>query len=275
MRQSSITTRRRSLFISVVAGLAAIVATGCAAESEADSAESNETAEEALTAAQCASRASDARCRLEGVVESMFVGEIDASVVGDACVTIVRAGTKRYGLVRAVQSCPDADRFAGGDVAVSFSKGDLKRVSRRRTDVLKARDVSATYYEFGGVLAESKVDVLAAFDALDHDAKVAALYSSAPGAAWGTLRAGFQQKAIRIDTTLTGPVKTKALAAYRELAEYSTGNGGGRPKVFAIEKDGKTYAYAIEVGGRSYGDWGQQTIFDRFFVEVGQFGFSD
>ena len=71
-----------------------VLLAGCAAESSGADEVVDETSEEALTRAQCrgAIGETEAKCRLEGVVESVFAGEVDPSVIGDACITFVKVG---------------------------------------------------------------------------------------------------------------------------------------------------------------------------------------
>ncbi|MBS2012886.1 MAG: hypothetical protein JST00_08370 [Deltaproteobacteria bacterium] len=263
---------------SLLALTAAAVAlqTGCGGAAEPVD-EQVESAEDALTRAQCrgAVGEADPRCRIEGVVESMFVGEMDPFVVGDACVTFVRSGAKRYGLVRAPEACPDPDRYSRGDIKVSFSKGAIDLASRGRSRVLKEYDSGATYYELSGPLRESTSSALAAFDALSAEKKVAFLYDVAPDRSWASLRRGFTKAPIRIVDTQTGDALRAALAAYRDIASFAYANGGGQPGVFAIQKDGVTYAYSIEASGRSYGNWGSLAIHDRAWAELATFGYSD
>lgn len=244
---------------------------GCAGAAPEDS---SGDAAEALSRAQCrgARNEADARCRLEGVVERAVAAEFDPFVVGDACVTFVRVGTTRYGLVTDFDACGDTERYATADVRVSFSKGAISLISGARRRVLTDYDANATYYDFSGELRETTA--LAAFDALGRDEKVAALYANADSD-WPSLRAGFSQRSIRIVDTFTGSVLRDALAAYREESSHSFESGGDKPDVFAIVKDGDVYAYGIASSGRSYGNWATLAVYDRSFAEIGRFGISD
>lgn len=236
----------RSASVLPLATLAlALVATGCAAET---SASPDLTADDDLTRAECRGPKgeTEAACRVEGTVESQIVAEFDPFVVGDACVTFVKVGARRYGLVRDVGACPDPDRFARGSVKVSFSKGALTLAARERR---------------------------AEFDALTKTEKLASLYDVRGDQ--GTLRPGFTQKAIRIVDELSGKAEERALGAYYAARSGAFENGGGKPEVVALQKDGTTWAYAIVSGGRSYGNWWQTTAFDRTFEEIGGFGGSD
>ena len=255
--------------------LFAVLVAGCAAEPTSEEAV-GETAEEALTRAQCrgAIGETEPKCRLEGVVESVFSGEMDPFVVGDVCVTFVKVGSRRYGLVTELgDSCHD--EWNGANVEVSFSKGALDLASRSRSKVLKDYDSSATYYEFSGELRQAQPNALATFDALDDDAKVQFLYDADPNGIWAQLRPGFTKKPIRIVDTQTGDALRNALDAYGPIAQYSYSNNGGQPDVYAVQKDGVTYAYGIEASGRSYGNWGTMGIFDREWNELATFGYAD
>jgi hypothetical protein len=259
---------RRSLPI-----LVSLLLAGCSAEPVAEE-PVDETSEEALTRAQCrgAIGETEAKCRLEGVVDAVFAGEIDP-FVGDTCVTFVKVGSRRYGLVSDLDAC--RTEWDGANVKVSFSKGALDLESRSRSKVLKEYDASATYYAFSGELRESQPSGLAAFDALSDDAKVSFLYDVHPGDVWANLRPGFTKKAIRIVDTQTGEALRKALDAYGPIAQYSYGNGGSQPDVYAVQKDGVTYAYGIEASGRSWGNWGAQSIFDRAWNELATYSYAD
>lgn len=252
-----------------------VLLAGCAAESSGADEVVDETSEEALTRAQCrgAIGETEAKCRLEGVVESVFAGEVDPSVIGDACITFVKVGSRRYGLVTDIDVCR-AD-WDGADVKVSFSKGAIDLASRSRSKVLKEYDPNAIYYEFSGLLRESAPDALVAFDALSHSAKVDFLYDADPGGIWATLRPGFTKKAIRIVDTQTGQALRNALDAYGPIAQHSYANGGGQPSVYAVQKDGVTYAYGIEASGRSWGNWGSMAVYDREWNELATYGYAD
>lgn len=261
---------RRSLAI-----VSSILFAGCAAEPPAEE-PVDETAEEALTRAQCRGSIgeTDQRCRLEGVVESVFSGEMDPFVVGDVCVTFVKVGARRYGLVTELgDSC--RSEWDGANVKVSFSKGALDLATRSRSKVLKEYDASAIYYEFSGTLREEQPNALAAFDALSDDAKVGFLYDADPNGIWATLRPGFTKKPIRIVDTQTGEALRRALDAYGPIASSSYANNGGQPDVYAVQKDGVTYAYGIEASGRSYGNWGTMAVYDREWNELASYGYAD
>jgi hypothetical protein len=261
----------------VISSLAlAALASGCAADAGAAD-EEVESAEDALTRAQCrgARGESDPACRVKGTVEKMIVAEMDPFVVGDACVTFVMVGSRRYGLVRDPAACSSPDRYEGAGVEVSYSKGALVTLSRAKVRVLKDYDANAVYYGLDGPLTEAPASALAAFDALAADAKIATLYDVAPGGTWATLRPGFQQRAVRMLDELSGDTLRVALDAYYELRDDAFQNGGDRPDVFTIERDGVTYAYGMAVSGRSYGNWGTLRIFDRSFDELATFGYAD
>ena len=264
--------------ISLALPLFLVVVSGCAGAAGHEGNESSEEAEAALTRAQCQGTRgeTDGRCRIEGIVEQMVVAEIDPFVVGEACVTFVKAGNKRYGLVRDTSFCGDPDHYQGGNVAVSFSKGAITLVSQSRRTVLKEYDADATYYDFSGELRESaSADPLAAFDRLDGAHQVRFLYDVQADGSFAALRPGFVEKPIRIIDTLEGEAQRRALAAYTELREESFQNGGGKPDVFAVQKDGVTYAYTMAISGRSYGNWGSQAVFNREIEELERFSFSD
>ena len=246
---------------------------GCAGAPNSDS---TAESEEALTRVQCRGSA-DARCRIAGTVEKMVVGEFDPYEVGDACVTFVRVGNKRYGLVRDMESCPDSERYEQGDIAITFSKGDITPVGRRKADVLKEYESGVTYYTFDGELTETSagVDPLTEFNRLGQEEKLAFMFERTQGGTWATVRAGFSRKPVRLVDELTGEVLRRALDAYRPLASHSYANGGSQPEVYAVEKRGVRFGYAIEASGRSYGNWGSIAIFDHQFQELGEFGYAD
>ena len=256
----------------------ALLAFGCAAPAGE---EASETGEDAVTRAQCRARPeNDPECRIEGVLEQMVVAEFDPFVVGDACATFVKVGNRRYGLMRDEGACWDANRYENAQVKVSFNKGALTLVSGEKREILKRYDASAIYYDFAGTL---KIDPpptpepadLAAFDALTPDQKVDALYETRGD--WGVLRPGYAEKSIRIlDTIPAGPAQRAALDAYYDLREHSFSNGGDKPDVYAVQKDGVTYAYAMAASGNYWGgDWGEYVVFDREFEELARFSWSE
>ncbi len=253
-------------------------AAGCAAETAETAAAPEATAEDDLTRAECRGPKGETEpaCRVEGTVEAQVVAEFDPFVVGDACVTFVKVGARRYGLVRDVSACPDPDRFASGTAKVSFSKGALTLAARERSVVLKRYDGGATYYELSGELRVAPTPPpanRAEFDALSKREKLANLYDVQGDV--GTLRPGLTEKPIRIVAELSGKAEERALAAYYAARSDAFQNGGERPDVVAIQKAGVTWAYAIHSGGRSYGNWWQTSVFDRAFEEIGGFGGSD
>lgn len=113
---------------------------------------------------------------------------------------------------------------------------------------------------------------LAAFDALKPEEKVAALYNGGPG-----LRPGFAERAIRIvDEIPAGPERKAALDAYFELRDYAYSAGGTSPNVYAIAKDGVTYAYAMQASGSYHsGSWGDYVVYDRTFVELTRYSYAE
>jgi len=257
----------------VVVGLVPF-AGACAAE-RADAVDVATDAD-ALTRAQCRGpRAGDPACKVTGVVERQVVGEFDPFVVGDACVTFVRAGSRRYGLVQEPESCPDPDRFENASVRIAFSKGDLEDLPRAKTQVFRDYDATATYLALTAPFAE-EVDAVAAFDALDDAAKLDTLYQPSAGSDWATLRPEFQTSPVRIVDTFQGEILRAALDAYRTFAADAFANGGGSPDVLAIQRDGVTYAYAMEASGSFHGgSWGARKVFDRTFDTLGEFSWSE
>lgn len=261
---------------SMVAVLA-VAATGCASQEPVSGPE--QAVEDDLTQAQCRGPKGETEqaCRVEGVVERQVTAEFDPFVVGDACVTFVKVGSRRYGLVQDMEACPDESKFEKGNVKVSFSKGAITLVSRARAQVLKDYDAGVTYYDFTGTLrvqAPPPPASLAEFEALPPEDKYSFLYD-VQSDAWADLKPGFKERQIRILDELSGPAKSKALAAYYAIRSEALEQGGDRPDVFAIEKDGATWAYGISSGGRSYGNWWSTVVYDRAFDEIGSFGGSD
>lgn len=241
------------------------------------SAEDDVSAEEAaISRGECRGpREFEAACQVQGQVERQVVASLDPSTIGPVCVTYVLVGSRRYGLVQEAQACPNPSRFENARVRVSYSKGALVSLSRSKLRVLREHDSAATYYALSRPFTEHAVDGLAAFDALDRSAKVAALYAVADDESWATLRPEYQLKPIRIVDTLEGDALRAALSAYRELREYSFAIRGGRPDVDAIQKDGVTYAYVMSASGRTYGDWSALRIYDRQFNELAEFNYSE
>lgn len=247
---------------------------GCAATSEEDAVAS---AEAGITREECRTRPEDdAECRVEGVIEKVVVAEFDPYLVGDACVTFLRAGSTRYGIMRDEGACPEADRYEGAGVKAWFNKGALTLIARERGEVMKAFDANATYYDFNGVLHIDPLPTpepanLTAFDALSPGAKVAALYDGA------ALRAGFSTTPIVIVETIpAGPERRAALDAYFALRDHSFQYGGGQPSVLAIRKGDETYAYAMSASGSYYsGSWGEYVVYDRKFEELTRFSYAE
>ncbi len=251
---------------------------GCAADPSAATAAEPATTEDDLTRAECRGPRGETEpaCRVEGVVERQVTAEFDPFVVGDACVTFVKVGARRYGLVRDVEACPDESRFENGNVKVSFSKGALTLVARERSRVLKGFDGGVTYYDFTGELriqAPPPPTTPAEFDALSGDEKYELLYDG--NDTWANLREGFSEKAIRIVDELDGATEQKALSAYYAMRSEAFQNGGDKPEVVAIQKGGVTWAYAIHISGRSFGNWWSTSVYDRSFESIGGFGGSD
>lgn len=263
------------LFAFAAATLAS-TAVGCAAETSA--LVEGATTEDDLTRAECRGPKgeTEAACRVEGVVERQVTGEMDPFVVGDACVTFVKVGARRYGLVQEIDACPNEAMFANGNVRASFSKGDITLASRERSKVLKDFAPGVTYYEFSGALrvqAPPPPSTLAAFEALSGEEQFELLYEVRQD--FGVLRPGFTEKEIRIVDELDGDAERQALAEYFAARTEARQNGGDTPRVVAIQNGGTTWAYAIHSGGRSYGNWWRTVVFDRSFDEIGGFGGSD
>lgn len=252
--------------------IAAAVA-GCATEASG----TPETTDDDLTRAECRGAPGEAEpaCRVEAVVEHQVVVHLDPAVLAETCVTFVLAGSRRYGLLQPPAACADPSRFDGANIHVSFSKGALETLSKSKRAALKGYDANATYYDLSGPLREAPFDALAAFDALDAHHKVEALFTVAPGGSWATLRPAFEKKDIRILDTFEGDLQRAALDEYYDLRDFAFGNGGDRPDVYAIQREGVTYAYAMEASGRAFGNWGEMRIYDRSFTELNRFGFSD
>ena len=250
-----------------LASLAALPS--CAAETAAS------TMEEDLTRAECRGPRGETEqaCRVEGVVQRQVERRFD--LIGEACVTFVKVGARRYGLVFATDTC-DTERFARGDVKVSFSKGALAAVGREQSQVLKEFEGGVTYYDLSGELrvhAPAPPRTVAEFDALLPLDKYDHLYEG--DEVWADLREGFTENPIRIVVDLEGATKNKALAAYYQWRTHALDNGGDTPNVVAIQKDGVAWAYAIHSSGRSYGNWHETHVYDRSFQEIGGFGDSD
>lgn len=254
--------------------LASVAAAGCAVSPSEEAAGATE---DELTRAQCRGPRgeSEAACRLSGVVEKQVVAEMDPFVVGDACVTFVKVGARRLGLVQDASACPSPDRFAAGKIGVTFSKGALTLASRERSRVLKDYDAGATYYELAGALREeTDGSGLPGFDGLSAAKKLETLYDVRQD--WAVLRDGYSLVPVRIVDALQGEAQRSALEAYYEMRDHAFASGGAKPEVAAVQKGGVTYAYQIATSGRSYGNWAELRVFDRrSFAELGAFGYSD
>lgn len=115
---------------------------------------------------------------------------------------------------------------------------------------------------------------LTAFDALDDAAKVEHAYNVTASPRWATHRPEFALKDVRIVDTFEGETEAKALAAYFEMREIASAQGG-TVTVSAVERDGETYVYQIWASGRTYGDWAECRIFTRDFTEIGAYSYAE
>jgi hypothetical protein len=115
---------------------------------------------------------------------------------------------------------------------------------------------------------------VAAFDALDDEAKLNALYEDYTEEAWGLeVKDGFKQAPITI-ARLPRSVAAAGEAAFDEERAGARDNGGDA-RLYVVKKARSTFAYVVEASGRSYGNWAATTVYDRKFARVGAFSAAD
>lgn len=269
-----------------MATLVGLTQLGCgSARAEADDEQTEASQEDAIRKSQCNGTAGDTleACKIYGELVDMFIGELDPVHVGDVCIAFVKADGRKslYALVEDVSSCSFGELADYTGSRVWFSKRDYTYISDRvQRDELKDYRSDAVYYWFDGGLHTIVPDAVDrdAFDALRNEDKMRALYenySSGVYDGYFELKSEFKTKPIRIVDTFDGAARDRALKAYTEFRNYSFGNGGDKPDVYEISKDGVVYAYGMSGGGRTYGNWWWAGVYDREFNVIGSFGGSD